>query len=163
MYRRYSEFQEFYSKLVSLFPMANLPKLPGRSVSTKYYLPNPLKLLVCYEWVSGVFWATHKMGTAPQFKDFVKQIVDMGVINPAESKCGLIFELGLLTNWNLTVMYRNWCWNIIEWLCYKRFKLVLIADRWGIVTVHAFEYSELPEYSMANCKVCYLILSTSNE
>ena len=89
--------------------MANLPKLPGRSVSTKYYLPNPLKLLVCYEWVSGVFLATHKMGQpqnlkSQKFEDSVRRIVDIGVINPAESKCGLIFELGVLPNWNVTVV-----------------------------------------------------------
>ncbi|XP_067936157.1 phosphatidylinositol 4-phosphate 3-kinase C2 domain-containing subunit alpha-like [Watersipora subatra] len=30
--RRYSEFQEFYGKLVDLFPLANVPRLPGRVV-----------------------------------------------------------------------------------------------------------------------------------
>jgi len=32
VYRRYSEFQELYGKLMQLFPMADIPRLPGRYV-----------------------------------------------------------------------------------------------------------------------------------
>ena len=48
------------------------------------------------------FWDdTPRKGTTQKFKfskltDIVKQIVYIGVVDPAESKFGLVFELGLL-------------------------------------------------------------------
>ena len=55
---------------------------------------------------SGAYLATHetrnfggdtpKKGTTPKLTEIVKQIVYIGVIDPAESKSGLILRLGLL-------------------------------------------------------------------
>ena len=148
MYRRYSEFQEFYSKLVSLFPMANLPKLPGRSVSTKYYLPNPLKLLACYEWVSGVFLATHKMGQpqnlkSQKFEDFVKQIVDIREINPAESKTQITFEQGLLISYSdlMSITKHQTQWHYI---------IILAFCLWNLDTFSRTEVKAISLYALTS-------------
>ena len=66
---------------------------------------------IYFTYLSGAYLATHesrnfggdtpKKGTTPKLKfskltDIVKQIVYIGVIDPAESKSGLILRLGLL-------------------------------------------------------------------
>ena len=92
------------------------------------YLKKVEEVVVCMPIATGAYLATHesrnfrgdtpKKGTTPKLKflkliDMVKQIVRRGVNDPAESKSGLIFGLGLLFHCLFGYFYRK-LWKILK-------------------------------------------------